>query len=103
MPVSENDTSSVFAPQKSLPNVLLEKYAKGDETTVQEVMERVAPRTGGSGIPRKQETVCRKISVGHAKRIHTGRPDQQCRRYRIVDDAYQLFCPAGRRFDNGYR
>lgn len=42
MPVSENDTLSVFAPQEISTEVLLEKYAKGDETTVQEVMERVA-------------------------------------------------------------
>lgn len=42
MPVSESETSSVFAPQEISTEVLLEKYAKGDETSAEEVMERVA-------------------------------------------------------------
>ncbi len=42
MPVSESETSSVFAPQEISIEVLLEKYAKGNETNAEEVMGRVA-------------------------------------------------------------
>ena len=43
MPVSESaTTSSLFVPHEISTEVLLEKYAKGGETTAEEVMERVA-------------------------------------------------------------
>ena len=42
MPVSGSEVSSVFAPQEISTEVLIEKYAKGDETTIDDVKERVA-------------------------------------------------------------
>ena len=79
--------------------VLLEKYAKGNERTVSDVRARVARALAAVEAEDKRALLGSEVPRGPGKRLRAGRPHQLRRRHRAQRHADQLLRAAGRRFD----
>lgn len=55
MPLHENAASALATPQEISRDILIEKYAKGEETTAEAVMERVAAALAEVEVPENRE------------------------------------------------
>lgn len=80
MTVSESATYSLYAPQEISTEVLLEKYAKGNETSVEEVMERVAQALAEVEAPKNKKKYAEEFLWALQNWLHSGRARQQCSR-----------------------
>lgn len=102
MTVSESATDSLYAPQEISTEVLLEKYAKGNETSVEEVMERVAQALAEVEAPKNKKKYAEEFLWALQNGFIPGRARQQCSRNRLADNADQLLCPACRGLHHQY-
>ena len=90
-----NDPNLSLPPQQVSIDVLLEKYAKGDEQTVEEVRRRVARALAAvEKDPAKWEPA---VLRGAGERLHPGRAHQLRGRHAAQRHADQLLRAAGRR------
>lgn len=102
MTVSESATDSLYAPQEISTEVLLEKYAKGNETSVDEVMERVAQALAEVEAPKSKKKYAEEFLWALQNGFIPAGRVSSAAGTRFADDTDQLLCPAGRGLDHQY-
>ena len=99
VPMSDALSAAELPPQAICEEVLLEKYAKGGERTVDEVRRRVARALAAVERPEAAVAVGGAFPQSAVRRAHSRRSDQFRGGDRAQGDADQLLRAAGRRFD----
>lgn len=102
MTVSESATDSLYAPQEISTEVLLEKYAKGNETSVEEVMERVAQALAEVEAPKNKKKYAEEFLWALQNGFIPAGRVSSAAGTRLADNADQLLCPACRGLHHQY-